>query len=129
MPAPIPIPPVAVSLDESIGRELVECWRSSGLSGAAFCRRHGIRAQRLHYWRERLGYPLRACGRPGASLPMVPGVPSSAGFVQVVMDRSAAPSAGIEVVVGQARIRVAPGFDGQLLAEVVRALSGGGASC
>ncbi len=46
------IPPTTDPLDEFGGRALVEAWRASGLSGAAFCRQHDLRAQRLHYWRE-----------------------------------------------------------------------------
>ena len=41
--------PTEDALDEVGGRALVEAWRASGLSGAAFCRRRKLRAQRLHY--------------------------------------------------------------------------------
>jgi len=55
---PTPIEP----LDEFGGRALVEGWRASGLSGAAYCRANHLRPQRLHYWRERLGYPIKVVG-------------------------------------------------------------------
>jgi hypothetical protein len=41
---------------------LLRQWRSSGESGAAFCRRHGIRPQKLSYWKRVLGE--RGSGRP-----------------------------------------------------------------
>ena len=31
---------------------LLEQWRMSGESGAAFCRRHGIKPQKLSYWKR-----------------------------------------------------------------------------
>lgn len=40
-------PPTTEPLDEAGGRALVEAWRVSGLSGAAFCRQHNLRAQRM----------------------------------------------------------------------------------
>jgi hypothetical protein len=40
------IPPTSDPLDESGGRALVEAWRASGLSGAAFCRQHDLRGKR-----------------------------------------------------------------------------------
>lgn len=34
---------------------LLRQWRVSGESGAAFCRRHGIKPQKLSYWKRVLG--------------------------------------------------------------------------
>lgn len=42
------------------GRALVERWRASGESVAAFCRQAGVRAQVLHYW---LGRERKASAR------------------------------------------------------------------
>ena len=44
---------------------LLRQWRASGESGAAFCRRHGIRPQKLSYWERVLGG--RAAVRPRGS--------------------------------------------------------------
>jgi hypothetical protein len=116
-------------LDEVGGRALVEAWRLSGLSGAAFCRHRQMRPQRLHYWRERLGYPMRVVGESlvGAGAAWASPSPSSSdGFVQMVVRPS--PSVEmpyVDVVVGAATVRVRPGFDGWLLRSVVQALSGG----
>ncbi len=115
------IPPTTEPLDEAGGRALVEAWRVSGLSGAAFCRQHNLRAQRLHYWRERLGYPIKAT----AESPRVHGdrPPTTDGFVQVVVGPTLpTPTTHVDIVVGHALVRVRPGFDPALLRDVVRAV-------
>jgi hypothetical protein len=123
----VQIPDTTDALDEAGGRALVEAWRASGLSGAAFCRAQNLRAQRLHYWRERLGYPIKVVG--GARSSMAHSCPSSApasseGFVQVVVGPSPSVlSTYVDIVVGDAVVRVRSGFDVVLLRAVVRALS------
>jgi hypothetical protein len=115
------ITPTTGYLDEAGGRALVEAWRLSGLSGAAFCRQHNLRVQRLHYWRERLGYPIKVVNEP----PRVPEArpPTPDGFVQMVVRGPAgSPPTHIDIVVGGAIIRVEPGFDSVLLRGVVEAL-------
>jgi hypothetical protein len=124
------IPPTEEALDEVGGRALVEAWRSSGLSGAAFCRRNKLRVQRLHYWRERLGYPIRVL-KDHRATPMPPEpAPAVGGFVQVLVGPSPrTPSSHVDIVVGDAVIRVRPGFDAVLLREVVRAMAAAGSAC
>ena len=46
---------------------LLEQWRTSGESGAAFCRRHGIKPQKLSYWKRVLGVSAPASRRGRAS--------------------------------------------------------------
>ena len=46
---------------------LIEQWRTSGESGAAFCRRHGIKPQKLSYWKRVVGVPTPASRRDRAS--------------------------------------------------------------
>jgi hypothetical protein len=117
----VQIPPTTDPLDEAGGRALVEAWRASGLSGAAFCRQRNLRAQRLHYWRERLGYPIKAVGEP--SRVPVARPPTTDGFVQVVVSTPVEPlTTHVDIVVGGAVIRVGPGFDADLLRRVVGAL-------
>jgi hypothetical protein len=113
--------PTTEPLDETGGRALVEAWRVSGLSGAAFCRQRNLRAQRLHYWRERLGYPIKVVGdRPVA--PMAP-APATEGFVQMVVSTpNRLASTYVEIVVVGVVIRVESGFDAALLRGVVGAL-------
>ena len=111
------LPSTKDPLDEDGGRALVEAWRSSGLSGAAFCRKHRLRAQRLHYWRGRLGYAVRVIAAPETSTPPAP--PPSDGFVQVVVaPPPPLPMTYVDMVVGDAVFRVRPGFDAGLLREV-----------
>jgi hypothetical protein len=115
------IPPTIDPLDESGGRNLVEAWRASGLSGAAFCRQHDLRVQRLHYWRERLGYPIKVVG--GSSRTSVAVPPPSDGFVQLVVSTPpTSPNTHVDIVIGGAIIRVGSGFDADLLRRVVGAL-------
>lgn len=40
---------------EGTARRVLSTWRASGLSQAAFAAREGIAAQRLGWWRKRLG--------------------------------------------------------------------------
>lgn len=117
----VQIPPTTDPLDEAGGRALVEAWRASGLSGAAFCRQRNLRAQRLHYWRERLGYPIKTVGEPSRVAVARP--PTTDGFVQVVVSTpSEASTTHVDIVVGGAVIRVGSGFDADLLRRVVGAL-------
>jgi hypothetical protein len=113
--------PAVEPLDEAGGRALVEAWRVSGLSGAAFCRQRHLRPQRLHYWRERLGYPIKVVREP--SVAPVARPPSSEGFVQMVVRAAPGlPSHHVEVVVGGVVVRVGSGFDADLLRRVVGVL-------
>lgn len=116
------LPSTLKPLDEAGGRALVEAWRSSGLSGAAFCRQYHLRAQRLNYWRERLGYPVRVVS--DRHRPVAPSPPTTDGFVQVVVGTAApTPTSHVDIVVGDAVVRVRPGFDSALLREVVRVMA------
>lgn len=118
MPDDVQIPPTTKALDEEGGHALVKAWQGSGLSGAAFCRQHHLRAQRLNYWRERLGYPMRVVRE--TSRPIAMAAPTTDGFVQMVVSAPPGlPSTHVDIVVGRAVIRVVPGFDADLLRGVV----------
>jgi hypothetical protein len=120
------VPSTTGPLDEAGGRALVEAWQASGLSGAAFCRQHQLRPQRLHYWRERLGYPIKvvdAARRTTVASSSVVG-----GFVEMVV--SSPPTTDVAIVIGGAVIRVQAGFDPAVLRAVVATLRDAGeASC
>ena len=90
---------------EDAWRERVRAWRASGETAAQFAEGRGFAAATLKWWSSRLGQ----CDRPA--------------FVQLVA-KSVVPAAPPELVVeiGDARVRVAAGFDPALLADVVRAL-------
>jgi len=116
--------PTTDALDEDGGRALVESWRASGLTGAAFCRQRNLRPQRLHYWRERLGYPMRIVRTGSPRTADVPSAPESSGFVQVVVHAPASAPTDVEIVVGDVVIRIRPGFDPVMLRSLVSALRG-----
>jgi hypothetical protein len=85
----------------------VRAWRASGQAATAFAAGRGFEASTLRWWASQLGRE--------APLRIVP---------VVARLQSAAPEASMVVEVGVARVRVTPGFDGALLAQVVRALEG-----
>lgn len=93
---------------------VLEAWRQSGASGAAFARRHGLSVRRLLRWRDRLKrssapvfHPVRVVegGRPIA--------------------RTGTTALELELRGGR-RIRVAAGFDPELLEQLVRTVEGWG---
>jgi hypothetical protein len=89
--------------------ERVRAWRASGQDASAFAAGKEFEASTLRWWASRLGREER---------PRIVAVVRRA--------RSPVTPGDIVVEVGGARVRVTPGFDGALLAEVVRALSLGG---
>lgn len=56
-------------------QSLLQMWRASGQSIAAFCREQGIAAHRLRYWRRQLGAEASNGDHGNAA---------AAGFVQIV---------------------------------------------
>jgi transposase-like protein len=48
-------PPRTARWSEDDAREVIEAWRRSGQSVAAFARHHGLGAERVLWWRRRLG--------------------------------------------------------------------------
>jgi hypothetical protein len=54
-------------------RGMLAAWRRSGLSLAAFARRQGLNAERLRWWRKRLG----TVEGKGATLAFIPAVVSA----------------------------------------------------
>ena len=97
-------------------REVLDEWRRSGVTLTEFARREGLSRNRLSWWRGRLGeerpprfHRIELVGTP------VSAVAGGGG------------GEGIEIVVGGARrVVVRPGFDRELLAEVLRVLESPG---
>jgi hypothetical protein len=91
---------------------VLAAWRESELSGAAFARRHGLSRARLLRWRDRLKgtttrfHPVRIVG----------GEPISSAVTNVLE---------LELRGGR-RIRVAAGFDPELLERLVRTVESWG---
>jgi len=93
-------------------RSMVEQWRSSGLSAAAFARQQGVSTNRLWYWVKRL--PSR----------------SPVGFVAVAMSAAQVSSgAVIEVEVGDVKVRVREELAPESIAQLCAALRISERSC
>lgn len=82
---------------------LVHEWQQSGLSANAFAKLHGFSPQNLPRW------AADALAPPSAALTFVPLQPRS--------------QDSLLLEIGSVRLRVAPGFDPDLLRAVVRALA------
>lgn len=95
--------------------ELVREQGKSGQSVDAFCRGRDVSASALRYWIAK----ARATETPLKFVSAVKTGDASS------CSSSVTRSAGVLVEVGEARIRVEPGFDRGLLLEVVRAIGGG----
>jgi len=94
---------------EEFWRGVVERWRRSGLSVAAFCRREDLAACSLHWWRQELKR------RDSENSPFLP--------VQVAGVLSASSKNEIEIVLTSGRrISIPPGFDAQTLRQVLGVL-------
>lgn len=100
------------------GEAMVEALRASGETPAEFAQRHGVQEARVQRWVKRVGRR----SRPAASVASVTFAP-----VRVAAAPAIASGPGLEVVIGEAVVRVGHGFDGELLRRVVATL--GGMSC
>jgi len=93
---------------------MLEAWRRSGESGAAFARRHGLSVRRLLRWRDRLKAPTAPVFHP----------------VRIIERAASAASAGVATLElelrGGRRIRVHSGFDPELLARLARTIESWG---
>jgi hypothetical protein len=95
---------------------MVAALRASGETPAAFARRHGLHEVRVQRWVARVGRTSRSTSPA-----------SPVAFAPVRVTAAPRSTAGLEVVIGGAVVRVGHGFDGDLLRRVVAAL--GEASC
>ena len=112
--SPSPSSPKRERRSETAGRSLVTAWESGGLPQAVFARRRGVSAQRLSYWRLRLGRRVKAVAI------------SDAGFVEISSAPSIAPIGSSVVIVEVSRgvrVHVIRGFDPLVLRAVVAALA------
>jgi len=128
-----------ISEREAHWRQALADWSRSGLSEVAFCRERGLSPSAFHWWkgelvrrdaarRSRSSSPSSAKAQEVKPKPALVAVRVAEGAV----DRATvAPKAngGVEgavevVLMNGRRVRVGSGFDGELLAQVVRALEG-----
>lgn len=91
----------------------VEQWSRSGLSGAEFAARLGVKEATLRHWKWYLG-----CAAEAALSTRRPA------FVEVVPRAEEAPGAGLELVVGAARVLIPVGFDEETLGRLLRVVEG-----
>ena len=117
--------PKILSVDQ--GRALVDDWRQSGLSRAAYARRHRIGAHLLTYWEKKFLPSVRA--RESQSTNRPEATDAANAFVQVPLPMAVSsrptPSTAspIEIrLVGGALVRVSSGVDPDLLGVVVQTL-------
>jgi transposase-like protein len=103
------------------GEAMVAALRASGETPSEFALRHGVQEARVQRWVKRVERVGRR-SRPAASVPSVTFAP-----VRVAAEPAIASGPGLEVVIGEAVVRVSRGFDGELLRRVVTTL--GGTSC
>jgi hypothetical protein len=104
---------------------LVSAWESSGEPADSFASEHGVAGSSLRWWKTELA--RRARNHVRRRPPRRPETPASGvALARVVRPGEAstahAPSGGVVVLVGGARVAVEHGFDRRLLLEVVRAL-------
>lgn len=98
----------------------VQRWQRSGMDAASFAAREGVAPERLRWWRWQLGLGPRA--QRAAETPR---------FVEVVLEGRSEPpvsaraEAELELVIGQRRVLVRPGFDAESLRRVLAVLEEG----
>jgi hypothetical protein len=92
---------------EEDARGVIEEWRASGLTMAAFARQEGVNVKRLQRWRFRLDHEQRVEPR----------------FVSVAMESGAMGPQPLCIVVGDLRVEVPQGFHEETLLRVIRVLS------
>ncbi len=97
--------------NESLWAERVRAWRASGEPVAKFVQGRGYSASALRSWAQRLG-PTEPSPRFLRVVPSKPAPGPAPGAPELVLE------------VGAVRVRLAPGFDPALLADVLRALGG-----
>jgi len=87
-------------------RAVVERWRGSGQSAAAFAAQHRISAARLSYWSKQLEHG-------GGDAPQ---------FVAVAVPAAASAAHAVEIAIGGLTLRVREGADAGFVAQLVTAL-------
>jgi transposase-like protein len=93
--------------------ELIRRWQRSPTTIREFCERHHIKEASFFSWRRVL--------RERGLLPESPLQAEAASFVKLTVAPSPT-THGVEVVLGKRVLRVRPGFDANLLLELVRLL-------
>jgi hypothetical protein len=125
-------------------RRWLRLWRRSGLTGRDFCAAHGLSEPSFYAWRRELARRDLETATPTTAAPPRPPpprprrqartarprpttpAPATAAAVPLFLPltpTAAPPSAAIELLLAQGRLlRVHPGFDAELLRQLLRVL-------
>lgn len=121
---------------ERYWRRLLRLWRRSGLTGRDFCAQHGLSEPSFYAWRRELArrdqeatpavpQPTTAQVHRARSRPRTATRDAAApvpAFLKVTLP-AATPAPCLELVLAQGRLlRVTPGFDADLLRQLLRVL-------
>ena len=114
-------------------RELLAEWEGSGLSQAEFCRRRGVKAVTLAWWKRRLRGTDEACGRRGRSTArgaartgfVEVALPSGSGFASSPHGTAVVSSGhGYEIVLpGGVGLRLPDDFDRERVVQLLQAVA------
>jgi hypothetical protein len=116
---------------ENYWRRLLRDWRHSGLTGRGFCFERRVSEASFYAWRREIARRDRHKAaslkrKPASATPLVPGQSSVTGtpaFIKLAINGDATTPPPIEVVVAEGRVvRVRPGFDADLLRQLLRLL-------
>lgn len=113
---------------ERYWRRLLRLWRRSGQTGRDFCAAHGLSEPSFYAWRREIARrDQEPAAAPKPALRSQAPNPSAGTplptFVEVTVDAPVSPPAPLEVVVAHGRcVRVPPGFDAELLRQLLRVL-------
>jgi transposase-like protein len=93
--------------------DLVRCWQRSSLTVREFCQRRQLSEPSFYSWRR----VLRERGLIEESAG-----PVKPAFVKLTLDAESTTASAVEVVLGRRVLRVRPGFDADMLLQLVRLL-------
>ena len=110
------------------GKALIDAWRQSGLSRAAYARQHHIGAHLLTYWSKKFPDPGVGPAESGA-LAQADATAPATDFIQLPVSLPPRPTPvappHIEIrLTSGALVRVVPGVDHELLKVVMQTLAG-----
>lgn len=103
--------------------ELVSAWEASGQTSREFASARGITESSLRWWKGELSRRTRKLAPRRSPGPHGRERSRPVALARVVREGEAPPTSGLlELMLGDVRVAVAPGFDAELLREIVRAL-------
>jgi hypothetical protein len=113
---------------ERYWRRMLLQWQRSGQTGRDFCAAHGLREPSFYAWRREIARRdqegTAPTKRPTRSVVPNPSVHAPLPtFVKLTVDAGAVAPPTLEVVVAHGRrVRIAPGFDAEVLRQLLRVL-------